>query len=92
MTGSVLIGNSDNKLTQEEWSLFCFDVERIVQAYATEIYFNGGSQFNSKFQNYCIVFKYEVEDEASIERRLVKIKEVYKQDFIALAKGESKLC
>ena len=55
MTVVVQIGNSDDKLTQKNWSFFVADVRTAVASVATRIHFSSGSPSAQSWQNYCIV-------------------------------------
>jgi hypothetical protein len=55
-TVSVLIGNSDDGLTQALWSAFFNRIENAIHKYATEVHFTGGSASWSVYQNACFVF------------------------------------
>lgn len=80
----VLLGNSDNKLTQREWSEFVDDVRGLVASYATETQFVGATDSISPYQTACIVFNMDETEVASFENYLERIRIRYRQDSIAL--------
>ena len=95
-TITLQIGNSDNKLTQQEWSRFVRDVNQYLNGtmckYIT-IHFSGGSHSYAPWQNYCWVFQKintDIEDYVldTIKNQIAKFaKEEYKQDSIAWTEG-----
>jgi hypothetical protein len=88
-TATVIIGNSDNKLTQQEWSQFVGSTFRIVDNFATQVHFSGGPDTASRFQNFAWVV---VIDDADLERLKTALKhcrEAYRQASAALVVGET---
>lgn len=84
----IQIGNSDNKLTQEEWSVY---VARVMQAIAgsdSEIHFSGGSGTERPWQNWCVVFVPGA-DFYSLLVELEQIRKDFRQDSIALTQGHT---
>jgi hypothetical protein len=100
-TISVLIGNSDNKLSQKSWVKFIHEVGMAIYQinYRDDNkYFEGYSSPTSEHQNACWVFRLENEPFETIEKQLddfyqvlINIKNEYGQDNIAVVIGESKL-
>lgn len=89
MTVSMLAGNTDNKLTQQEWSAFIADLTEIIQAYASEVYFKGGPATNEPFQNFCWVFEADSVTSIQIQSRVTVIRVQYQQDSVAWISGTS---
>lgn len=87
VTCSILIGNSDNKLTQKEWSAYVKEVSWLVDMLVENIYFSGGSNGDSEYQTWCIVF--ELKNEENFRYHLNNIRKKYKQDSIAFVKGDT---
>lgn len=88
-TITILIGNSDDKLMQVQWSSFVSKVKRLVER-TGQIHFAGGSEFGLPWQNACFVV--EVGDEVwrqELERSLVKIAAEYDQESVAIVVGET---
>lgn len=84
----VQIGNSDNKLTQAEWSSFTTDVSLIFDEPNIKVHFTGYSPSSSPFQNACWV----VDGDGIVEHikhRLVPLVKRYRQDSIALTVGHT---
>jgi hypothetical protein len=86
-TTVIQIGNSDNKLTQEEWSDFIDEVNYII--YDMQLYFVGGSNNSSPYQNYCWVIGGELPITRMEELRDCALE--FKQDSIAVTIGETTL-
>jgi hypothetical protein len=89
----VTIGNSDNKLTQREWSLFCTEVRTVVESYAKTVHFQGWSAPGSHYQNMCITFEADERFNRTglnvIKRSLVHIAKTYNQNAIAFAQMDT---
>lgn len=81
----IQIGNSDNKLTQQEWSNFVNETDNVLR-YFGQFHFNGGSNSYQPWQNYCWVI--ECNEIVKLERELRKLVKKYKQDSIAVITGE----
>ena len=80
MTVVVQIGNSDDKLSQREWSEYVGDIQRVVGRWSEEIHFSGGSSFGAPWQNACWVL--EVEDKRTVPlfAGIVKVRQEYGQE------------
>lgn len=87
-TITLQIGNSDDKLTQRKWSLFCEDITELISGYTKTIHFSAPSIGCMPWQNYCIVFnmdtRYYVETLKALISRMAK---EYEQDSIAWTEG-----
>lgn len=94
-TITIQIGNSDNKLTQQEWSNFILDVTNmihlsIIATNNPSIHFSGGSEASKPWQNYCWVFNANKSTTEKIIASLEQIRQMYRQDSVALTIGETK--
>jgi hypothetical protein len=49
----ISIGNSDDKLTQKEWSNFVADVDDVIEEAATQVHGRWFSQSDAEWQNAC---------------------------------------
>ena len=88
-TISILIGNSDDKLSQKQWAEFVDNVEFWIKKFCSSIHFSGGSANNLPWQNYCFVFEVEADKEIWIKANLAEIKIKYNQDSIAWIDGQT---
>ncbi len=88
-TMSVLIGNSDDKLTQLQWSVFVMAVNRLIEGAAAKVHFSGGSAWDTCHQNCCFVIEIEEQYVAGFLERLKEIRENFHQDAAAIVLGET---
>ena len=84
-TNIVQIGNTDNKLTQRQWSEFCNEIQYAIEMNATEVHFTGFSNPNTPWQNACFVFNLEKTD--NLKASIFEIRNRYKQDAVAWTEG-----
>lgn len=88
-TVSILIGNSDNKLTQHAWADFIEYVEKVCRATLqypkVHTHFAGGSSYNTKWQNACWVFTCDDEHVKTVREYLGKAAYKFAQDSIAMS-------
>lgn len=85
----IQIGNSDDKLTQQQWSKYVERVYEKIKIHAREIHFSGGSQFDAPWQNACFIFEIKKLYCAALLVELRTIREDFNQDSIALTQGET---
>lgn len=89
VTVCLQIGNSDNKLTQQEWSGYAWRMDEIVTDFARERHFFGGPATTARWQNACWVFVMEKQRLEGMQRRLTEARSFYNQDSVALLVGET---
>ena len=83
----IQIGNSDNKLTQQEWSEFWHAVNNSVSNNCHEVHFSGLSDGNAPWQNACWVanpMKLNI-----LKNELSRLCVTYNQDSIAIIEGNT---
>ena len=85
----ILIGNSDDKLSQKEWSDFCYRINDLVVFYGKTVQFAGGSPSNKPWQNACYVFEMEEVNIKHVKNELSEMVYIYKQGSIAMIVGET---
>lgn len=85
----ISIGNSDDRLTQAEWSHFVADVNGVVRGYASVVHGQWFSLPDAPWQNAC--WCVEVSDKAAMFLRdaLRNSAKAYRQDSIAWAAAET---
>jgi hypothetical protein len=88
---AVLIGNTDNKLTQAEWSVFCQDVRDVLASLSTVKHFSGGSDWDAPWQTGCFVVAMTRCNFEKLPTGLLPLVNKYRQDAIAVFGGEVKL-
>lgn len=86
-TVAVLIGNSDDKLSQAEWSQFVRSVLDTVCGSADKVHFEGHTPQISVRQSAAIVFEISTDKRHQLQRDLKDIKREFRQDFIAWVEG-----
>lgn len=84
-TAIIQIGNTDNKLTQQEWSEFVHKISILMNPF--KVHFRGGSAPDAPWQNYCWVF--ETDWRFDVKESLKELSHAYKQDSIAYTTGET---
>jgi len=95
----IQIGNSDDKLTQKEWSEFVNKVGDLVDSCCHTTHFFGGSSNWKQWQNACWVAvlknsSYTCLTDEQYTNFLVDLAEIggaYKQDSIAVIEGNTQL-
>lgn len=92
-TATVCIGNSDNKLTQEEWSRYCAEIHAAIDFRAAEIHFHGFTAPNSTRQSACWVIGWPKKPviQGGLISELRDIACKYRQDAIAITLGETRM-
>jgi hypothetical protein len=86
----ISIGNSDDKLTQVEWSHFCQETTLAVIGYAGKVHGRWFSLPDSRYQNacWCVEFDYATggdDNAAALKEELAVLARECKQDSIAWA-------
>lgn len=90
-TLTVQIGNSDGKLTQNEWAHFIESIRKVISDHAYQIHFQGGSDWDAPWQNACWVCEVAPKFRDSLIQKLCHTKNAYRQESIALTWGETDL-
>ena len=91
MLVSVTAGNTDNKLTQKEWSEFVFALSSIIERCETQRHFFGGSATYDPWQTACFLFEIEesypwIIDDLCDDLR--QCRERYNQDSVCVLFGK----
>lgn len=95
---ALLIGNSDNKLTQREWMFFCGEIKRAIAYYIWhnntpkgrgKIHFSAPSIGWKEWQNACWVFEIEESEIEKLKTRITEIRKSKYQDSVAWIEGET---
>ncbi len=90
MNAYIGIGNTDNKLTQQEWSSFICDVETVLEG--MPLHGAWFSRPDAPWQNACWLMDISQNSPVYIEdlkARLVRLADRYRQDSIAWAVAET---
>lgn len=83
----IQIGNSDDKLTQKEWSAFVYAIRLKLAATVGIVHFFGTSDGHDSWQNACWVMEVPLSKIKILKSRLSRIGKKYKQDSIAFLEG-----
>jgi hypothetical protein len=85
----IQIGNSDDKLTQKEWSEYANKVRASIDFCATETHFSGNSPADAPWQNSCWVAVVPVQKREFLFDELKKVAGKFRQDSIAVMVGQT---
>lgn len=83
----VTIGNSDDKLAQHEWAMFCRSVDQTVRDLATSVYGTFYTEPASYWQSACWSAEIPEAQMPLLRARLAALAKGYRQDSIALVIG-----
>lgn len=90
-TVTVCIGNSDDELSQREWSEFVRHVADAIDGICGEIHFSGHGDGGSPRQDAAWVIDVIDEDVAPLGLRLTGLRKAFRQQSVAFVVGETKL-
>ena len=89
MTVTIQIGNTDNKLTQQEWSCYVEDLDTALNSIpGLNRHFFGGSINWAPWQNACWVIETSLAP-GDLESVLRSIRRKYRQESVAVTYGET---
>ena len=88
-TITIQIGNSDDKLTQKEWSSFVLHCRDLINASPVEIHFFGASTGYATWQNAAWVLSLTEDNVAALKADFTEIRKLYRQDSVAFTEGET---
>jgi hypothetical protein len=92
ITVAVQIGNSDDKLSQRDWSFFVSSVGTAIESTGIDTHFSGVSYGAAPWQNACWLFEFPDQEDGMIDKLIGKLKRIridYKQESIALTRGST---
>lgn len=88
-TLTILIGNSDDKLTQAEWSQYVGDMQGLIDNWANQVHFAGFARPDAPWQNACWVVEWDTADLPTFNEELAELARAFRQDSIAIVVGGS---
>lgn len=88
-TVTIQIGNSDDKLSQSQWSHLCQSAKQQIEAHAFRVHFCGGSEPDAPWQNMCWVIEIQPMNVRSLQDVLRNTANSYGQESIAWTGGET---
>ena len=86
-TVTILAGNSDDKLSQKEWSRLISSIEAAILPGVLP-HFCGFTSTGSRYQTACWVIETEERTIDDLRSTVKNIREAYKQDSVAMIVGE----
>lgn len=90
ITVTIQVGNTDNKLSQQEWSEFVKRIHVLIIERVWLLHFNGGSNWDDPWQNACWVVELDSKRPLSnLTDALKHCREVWNQDSIAITCGKT---
>lgn len=90
MAITIQIGNTDNKLTQQDWSKFVKETRNLIIQCAEIAYFDGGSISDAPWQNHCFVFDMKTDfDPNYFIKTMKEISRRYNQESVAYNSSET---
>ena len=84
---SIQIGNSDDKLSQIEWSAFIHKTSSLICNRADKVFFSGFSTPSEVWQNACWVFLIETDQSHLLWDEMKNLCREFRQDSIAWLEG-----
>jgi hypothetical protein len=90
-TVTIQIGNSDNKLTQKQWSDFIRETRSVVGRHCGQVHFDGGASFDSPWQNVCFVADIQEVDKQRLCDALGDVRSKFYQNSAAVTFGYTKM-
>jgi hypothetical protein len=88
-TVTIQTGNTDNKLTQQEWSILVKLLADQIRSYAKEIHFFGGAESWAMWQNAAWVILIEQPQLDMLKAKVIEVREMCKQDSVAWTEGKT---
>ena len=90
-TVTVIIGNSDDKLSQVRWSEFVAQCSGRIGELAHVVYFAGGSGASALWQTSAWTFEIKDGQIVQLKNDLATIRHCFEQDSIVWLEGETQL-
>ena len=85
---TLLIGNSDDKLSQSAWHDFVGAVEATLDRYGAQIHFAGAPESDARWQNYAWVFEYHKDKLENMKRFIGELRGDWKQTSAIWIEGQ----
>lgn len=83
VTVFAAIGNSDDKLSQRQWSAFYAQFVELIRAHALAIHGEWVSEATAAVQNACICFEVSKGREPAVRAAVAGLRASYLQDSVA---------
>ena len=85
---TIQIGNTDNRLSQKEWSEFAMRAREAIQRTVHRVHFSGGADWDAPRQNACWVCEVLPDQLPGLKAALRRLCVEHRQESIALSVGE----
>lgn len=82
------IGNSDDKLSQADWSVFIEEFRTAMRRYAEQVYGNWLSEPSDRYQNACMAIEVSPGSIGALKMDLGEVRKAYSQDSVAFVVAE----
>jgi hypothetical protein len=79
----IQIGNTDNKLTQQEWAKFVNEIHDSVVRWGNEIHFSAPSVGWADWQNAAWIFTCDTSNIRYLRADVTDVRKKYRQDSVA---------
>lgn len=89
MTTIIQIGNSDDKLSQAQWSHYFKRVDEAIRRRANQVHFSGASYPSAEWQNAAWVFEIGENESLRLYDEMKVFCEMFNQDSIAWTEGKT---
>lgn len=90
-TVTIQLGNSDNKLSQKDWSHYVFQAKKHIEAHCHQVHFFGGSESFAPWQNVCCVIEILEHKVFGLRDVLRALANSYHQECIAWTQGDTEM-
>lgn len=91
ITVHASIGNSDDKLSQADWSRYLDEFQRVMVMAARQVHGQWYSAPASPFQNACMAIEIDPDSAGALKDRLGNLRRKFNQDSIALNVSDTEL-
>ena len=91
MIATIQIGNSDDKLTQQEWASYVQHIRSALMDGSIETHFFASSEGSHPWQNACWVVAVRETEVEDLLTQLTDIRKRYKQESVAIVLGDVRL-
>ena len=88
---TIQAGNTDNKLTQQEWSKFVRRISEVLGCYELARHFFGGPETWAYYQNACWVCEVAPSRLDELKLALTSVRQLYQQEAICLITGQAEM-
>ena len=91
MHAVVSVGNTDNKLTQQEWAQFVDEIRIVIARYRDHVHFFGGPSNWQPWQNVACIVEIAPIDVGDFKLELIDVRKKYGQDSIFVMTGDGEM-